>query len=50
MIPATGHKKEIRNVVEPTSQRLATRDTYCSVCDELIEKGSVMPKTGVTIT
>ena len=50
-VSATGHKEEVRNAVEATLTTPGyTGDTYCSVCKELIEKGSEIPKTGVTIT
>ena len=51
VIPATGHKPEVRNAVEATLTKAGyTGDTYCSVCDELLEQGKEIPKTGAHIT
>ena len=51
MIPATGHKPEIRNAVEATLTTPGyTGDTYCSVCNELLKQGKEIPKTGAHIT
>ena len=51
MIPATGHKPEIRNAVEATLTTPGyTGDTYCSVCNELLTQGTEIPKTGAHIT
>ena len=51
MIPATGHKPEIRNAVEATLTAPGyTGDTYCSVCNELLKQGEEIPKTGAHIT
>lgn len=51
MIPATGHKPEIRNAVEATLTTPGyTGDTYCSVCNELLKQGEEIPKTGAHIT
>ena len=50
-IPAKGHTEEIRDAKEATLTADGyTGDTYCSVCNELIKKGTVIHKTGVTIT
>lgn len=51
MIPATGHKPEIRNALEATLTTPGyTGDTYCSVCNELLKQGTEIPKTGAHIT
>ena len=51
VIPATGHKPEIRNAVEATLTTPGyTGDTYCSVCNELLKQGEEIPKTGAHIT
>ena len=50
-IPATGHTKELRNEVKPTLTTPGySGDEYCSVCQKLLKKGTVIPKTGATFT
>ena len=40
-------KTEIRNAKEPTySEDGYTGDTYCTICNELVKKGEVIPATG----
>ena len=51
VVPAKGHTEEIRDAKEATLTADGyTGDTYCSVCNGLIKKGTVIHKTGVTIT
>ena len=46
-VPATGHTPVNNPSVEPTcTEDGYTGDTVCSVCDKLIEEGSVVPETG----
>ena len=48
---ANGHTPELRNAVEATCKASGyTGDTYCSVCDTLIQQGTVIPKAGHTYT
>ena len=55
VIPAAGHgATEIRNRVEPTETANGyTGDEYCTVCNELVKRGTVIPATassGTTTT
>ena len=55
VIPAAGHgATEIRNRVEPTETTNGyTGDEYCTVCNELVKRGTVIPATassGTTTT
>ncbi len=55
VIPAAGHgATEIRNRVEPTEKANGyTGDEYCTVCNELVKRGTVIPATassGTTTT
>ena len=51
VVPAKGHTEEIRDAKEATLTADGyTGDTYCTVCNELIKRGTVISKTGVTIT
>ena len=55
VIPAAGHgATEIRNRVEPTKTANGyTGDEYCTVCNELVKRGTVIPATassGTTTT
>ena len=47
VIPAAGHgATEIRNRVEPTETANGyTGDEYCTVCNELVKRGTVIPAT-----
>ena len=47
VIPAAGHgATEIRNRVEPTKTANGyTGDEYCTVCNELVKRGTVIPAT-----
>ena len=46
---ALGHKLNVTEAVEPTcTQNGATRGSYCTVCNEVIETSTVVPATGHT--
>ena len=47
VVPAKGHgATEIRNKVEPTETTEGyTGDEYCTVCNEIVKQGTVIPKT-----
>lgn len=52
VIPAAGHgATEIRNRVEPTKTANGyTGDEYCTVCNELVKRGTVIPATASSET
>ena len=52
VIPAAGHgATEIRNRVEPTETANGyTGDEYCTVCNELVKQGTVIPTTAPSET
>lgn len=52
VIPAAGHgATEIRNRVEPTEKANGyTGDEYCTVCNELVKRGTVIPATASSET
>lgn len=52
VIPAAGHgATEIRNRVEPTETANGyTGDEYCTVCNELVKRGTVIPATASSET
>ena len=52
VIPAAGHgATEIRNRVEPTETANGyTGDEYCTVCNELVKRGTVIPTTAPSET
>ena len=51
VIPAAGHTEEIRDRKDATlTEDGYTGDTYCSVCGKLLKTGTVIPKTGATVT
>ena len=52
VIPAAGHgATEIRNRVEPTETANGyTGDEYCTVCNELVKRGMVIPTTAPSET
>lgn len=44
-IPATGHSKRTRNKKNATCKEEGyTGDIYCSICDALLEKGTILSK------
>ena len=48
-IPLVDHTPQLRNAKIPTcSEEGHTGDTYCSVCEELLEQGKAIPKTDHT--
>ena len=49
--PCDHKNTEIRNAKDATCTKDGyTGDTYCSVCNELLKQGTVIPKTGAHIT
>ena len=49
IVPATGHKTELRNVKEATCTEPGyTGDEVCTVCGEIVKKGEEIPAAGHT--
>lgn len=47
ILPAEGHREVLRNAKDATcTEDGYTGDTYCSVCEELLHEGSVIPAAG----